>query len=250
MMLSAELELAGLIYALYLQDAVVLLHSNEGVLTRTGQGHWALGLGASNWRIRGKNLYWPLPFTVHRPHYRLRWDFEASPTNPAAASPPRWAPKLEAFKGLGWFTALSVVLQLLVFPVVMFAYPTNVAVIATLVAIYACVLASLGVVWRGASTWGYSGRKLAGLCFECLVCPPLAINLVHRLSLDLCKTADLLATAETLLPPDAWLAARKNLCVRLEDQMSLEPDDSPRLRALQARHAALLPPRSPDDDEQ
>ena len=78
-MLSVEVQLIGLILALYLHDSILLLYSNEGVLTSSGSGRWKLGLGFSNTHIFGKELYLPNLLTVYRPMYRMRWEFEAEP---------------------------------------------------------------------------------------------------------------------------------------------------------------------------
>jgi hypothetical protein len=250
MMLTAELELSALILVLYVQDAALLLHNNEGVLSHCGQGRWQLGLGSANTRIGGKNLYLPNLLAVQRPHYRMRWNFEADADSAAAAkSAPGWAPQTAAFAVLGWLCLLLGLLQGLVLPAVMFRYQTDLSVIAVLVALYATVIAALAVVWRQASVFKLSGRKFAALCFECLVCPPLAINLVRRLSLDLCPSADLLAVARQCLDSEAWQAACQILAQRLEDQISLEPQDSPRYAALQSRRIGLAPTRSGTDEQ-
>lgn len=283
MMLTAELELVGLIFGLYLQDAALLLHSNEGVLASTGNRGWKLGLGEAQLRIMGKNLFIPNLLTVHRPHYRMLWDFENTANqvkssdlplpkrstfrddhrksrrgkrsqhnfdNSLSVSISNWTPHLEAFDALRWFTSILGILQLMVFPSVMFLYQTDVSVITVLTAIYTVIILTLGVVWFNTTTFGLTGKKFALLCFECLVCPPLAINLVRRFSLDMCKSVDLVEAAENLLSPEAWVSAKQKLGSRIEDQMSLEQEDSLRYVAMQTRLGLLSPTRSSDDEHQ
>jgi hypothetical protein len=179
----------------------------------------------------------------------MAWDFEQQPSRQkTTAALPDWAPRPEAFRVLGWLCLLSGLLQLLAFPAVMFLYQTDVSVIAVLAAIYTSILAVIALVWRRAGIFGLTGKKLGALAFECLVCPPFAINLVRRLSIDQCKSADLVVAAEQLLKPEAWATAQQQLGARLEDQMSLEPEGSQRYTALQSRLHTLLPARSLADE--
>jgi hypothetical protein len=256
MMISAELELIGLIYALYLQDSVLLLHSNEGVITSTGEGRWSLGLGSTHARIMGKNLLFPNPLMVHRPQYRMGWSFEEVPAKVALphknkkakkgtkpnsdAGIAYWAPDLQAFKLLSKFTIMNGLLQLVLLPLIIMLYQTDALVISAIAVTYLMVFATLGVARANAELFGLTGRKFVGLCFECLVCPPLAINLVRRLSLDLCSSADLLDASAKLLAPEDWANAKQKFAQRLEDQMSALPLDSVEFAGMQSRLEHLL----------
>jgi hypothetical protein len=102
------------------------------------------------------------------------------------------------------------------------------------------VFATMGVVRANAELFGLTGRKFVGLCFECLVCPPLAINLVRRLSLDLCSSADLLDASAKLLAPEDWANAKQKFAQRLEDQMSALPLDSVEFAGMQSKLERLL----------
>jgi hypothetical protein len=265
MVLSAELELAGLIFVLYIQDTVLLLNSNEGVLTYTSDGRWKLSLGSTNTRVMGKNLYVPNLLTVHRPHYRMRWSFEADEASgdtqsdgvqveasmPAKASDPMpsdWSPNLELFQGLGIVTMMMAFIQFVAFPAVMFLYQTDASVIVVLVAIYLTVMAALALVWSRMDAFGLTSKKYAGLCFECLICPPIAINLVRRFSVDLCRSADLVVAAQKLVTPESWQEAQQALGRRIEDQLSLELEDTNRYSSLKRRLEAISAPWRNIDD--
>jgi predicted nicotinamide N-methyase len=62
--------------------------------------------------------------------------------------------------------------------------------------------------------------------------------------MDMCSTSDLVAVAERLLAADAWSETQQTLRMRIEDQMSLEPEYSIRYAALQRRLEDLSSKRS------
>jgi hypothetical protein len=215
----------------------------------------------------GKNLYVPNLLTVHRPHYRMQWSFEAEEASGetqnggeqvefallAKASDPMpsdWSPRVELFKGLGIVTLMMAFIQFIAFPAVMFFYQTDASVIVVLVAIYSTVLAALALVWSRMEAFGLTSKKFAGLCFECLICPPIAINLVRRFSVDMCRSADLVAVAHRLVSPESRQEAQQALGKRIEDQLSLEPEDTKRHFALRRRLEAISSPWRSVDEHQ
>lgn len=233
MVLQAEWTLMALAAALYVWDSALLLYANEGLLTPRGRDGWALELG-STLRLAGRELYLPSPLTLHRPLFRLAWSFEAP-----AAGDPGWSARRAAFRPLaplvwGMAAALFVLLPLGLFS--RFGEPMLIAALALL---YLDILAALAWAALRRTRLGIAPKRLAALAFELLVCPPFALNLVRRLSLEIPIGEDLIAAARRLQGADEWQASRALFAARLDDALLDESEDSPRAAAL-GRYRNLL----------
>jgi hypothetical protein len=236
MMPSPEVQLMVVAVFLYLQDTALLLHVNEGVLTCNRSGQWSMRLGSNHWHILGKCLYFPHPFGPQAPIYRMAWNFEGNARTFSSA----WEPKLSSFKTLGRMTLLIGLLLYVALPIVIFFYLTDLAVLIIVIALYSSICVALLHVGKRQVVFKLTRKKLASLCFECLICPPLAVNLVRRITLDFCKLADLTAVAKNCLVNDSWLLARAQLVDRLDDEISIEIEGTDRFNSMCVRKEDLL----------
>lgn len=220
----------ALAVGLYVYDSCVLLHGNEGVLVRRGDRRWAMSLGLANARIGGKNLFVPNLLAVHQPVLRMAWQFDQAGKPPAG-----WADPAPAFRALGYASLWLGLVLFLLFPAVLFLYLRDSTLVAVLVLLYLSIGASLLLVHRQRQAYGLGRKQYWALCFECLVCPPLAVNLVRRLSLDRYPQHDLVALSERLLDTDERRLAYGLFVSRLEDQLMLLDEASDAALRVQAR---------------
>lgn len=226
MLLSPEVQLMALAVGLYVYDSCVLLHGNEGVLVRRGGRRWAVSLGLVHARICGKNLFVPNLLAVHQPVLRMAWQFDKA-GKPQAG----WADPVPAFRALGYASLWLGMVLFLLFPAVLFLYLRDSSLVAVLVLLYLSIGASLLLVYRQRQAHGLGRKQFWAMCFECLVCPPLAVNLVRRLSLDRCPHHDLVVLSDRLLDADDRRLAYGLFVSRLEDQlMLLDEASEPALR--------------------
>jgi len=234
MVLQAEWTLMALAASLYAWDSAQLLYANEGLLAPRGRDGWALHLG-STLRLAGRELYVPSPLTLHRPLFRLAWRFEAP-----AGGDPRWSERRAAYRPLAplvWAMAAALFVLLPLGMWVALAIPMLLAALALL---YLAIVAALAWTALRAPSLGIAPRRLAALAFELLVCPPFALNLVRRLSLELPVDEDLVAAARRLQGADEWPASRALFAARLEDALMDEDEGSPRAAALGRYRSVLL----------
>lgn len=230
MILSPEVQLMALAMGLYVFDSCVLLHGNEGMLVRRGERRWALSLGLAHARIGGKNLFVPNLLAVHQPVLRMAWQFDK-----AGSPPDGWADPGPTLRALGYASLWLGLVLFGLFPAVLFLYLRDSSLVAVLVLLYLSIGASLYLVHRHRQAYGLGRRQFWALCFECLVCPPLAVNLVRRLSLNLCERCDLVALSSTLLDGDERARAQAAFASRLEDQLVLLGEQSAQGQAVQGR---------------
>lgn len=236
MLLSAETQLVGLAVALYLLDSVTLLHVNEGMLTRHGPDRWSLSLGFANARVLGKNIFVPNLLAPHQPVFRLRWSFEHA--GPALHQVEDVAP---AFRALGWASLWLACVQFLLFPAVLFFFLNDRSLVGTIALLYATICGNLYLLYRSLGRLGMDRKKFMGLCFECLVCPPLAVNLVRRVSLDRYKDLDLVCMADKVLDARGRALANTLFRSRLEDQLAVLEEGQAQSQLVAARLAAFAP---------
>lgn len=169
---------AGVI-AFYLQDAVVLLHYDEFVVSGGARG-WHGATGGIEWS--GRFLWLPNPLAPHEAAFLGTWE----PADRAAAGSHGGA-SLDAFLAallpfrVGAL-ALGVVLMAGL-PLLLWLYPHPVALLGALGLAYAIVGCLVLVLWRRRERFGLGARTVGWLAFECLACPPHAINLVRKLAL-------------------------------------------------------------------
>jgi hypothetical protein len=233
MVLQAEWTLMALAASLYAWDSAQLLYANEGLLAPRGRDGWALRLG-STLRLAGRELYVPSPLTLHRPLFRLAWGFEAP-----AGGDPGWSERRGAYRPLAPLVWAMAVALFVLLPLGLFSRLGEAMLIAALAMLYASILAALAWTALRARSLGIAPRRLAALAFELLVCPPFALNLVRRLSLEVPVGEDLVAAARRLQGGDGWPASRVRFAARLEDALLDEGEGSPRAAAL-GRYRSLL----------
>lgn len=238
-----EVLLVAFAIALYVYDSSSLLFANEAILSRN-RSEWSIWIGSEASRFLGKYLFVPNPLAPHRPIYRLLWSSEARPPTTACTNPESESAK---YKLLGLMVhtmgfALFVLLPIgLLSPLV-----SKVAAVSTAVLLfYASAFLSLAWIWTHRRLFLLTDRAAAALAFECLACPPFAVNLVRRLSLATTIDDDLIDTAQRLLAPERWEQLAGELLAKLSDDIDAEEVGTERMAVLQRRRTLLMQKRLP-----
>ena len=235
MNIPAEMQLMALVILLYIYDSALLLYKNEAVLMPKGRNHWAVLWGGENAHWRGKKLFFPNLLVLHRPLFRVSWQFEKD----SAASGEDWAKWRALYRTL---TPMVYGAALALFgwlPFTLFFSLTDSNVILTLALLYLNIMAALVWLFRQRKVLGLSRGRLAALSFECLICPPLALNLVRKLSLEVTSNEDLLRAAHRLLDTAAWQTAKMKFLAQLDDELEGEDEASTRFALLTLRRDHL-----------
>jgi len=238
MSLSVELQMLLLAVGLYAFDSLLLLYPNEGVLTVIGKDKWKVKFGSDNTRVRGKEILFPNLLLPHRPVFKLSWDYEGAKL---AASVVNWDAQKLLFKELALPVYFIGAAQFMIFPYVIFFYLTDVSIICSLVFLYLSIFFSLILIYRKRDSFHISKSKYFSLCFECLVCPPVAFNLVRKLSLGLPELKeDLLMVSKILLDPESWHDSKGQFISRLIEEINFEEEGTSRFANLNANLDNLL----------
>lgn len=232
---QAEAALMLVALGLYLYDSALLLHINEGVISPRRGGRWRLRFGSSHLSFRGKELYLPSPFLPHRPGFRLLWHLRPGAMDASAA----WEARRKLFRPVAplvWAMGCALFVLL---PLGLFSFFGDWILLLAVGVLYAGIAGAL--LWLGMKRkeLGLSARRLGSLAFELVACPPFAVNVVRRLSVEMPLDADLLAAARQLQGPEDWEATRGELIARLDEQIDAEDEDSERSALLKASRKRL-----------
>ncbi|MDR2220473.1 MAG: hypothetical protein LBE24_07845 [Methylobacillus sp.] len=213
--------------ALYLYDSTMLLASNEAVLAG-GKKRWGALFGADNVPMRNKEPLIPNPFLPHQPLYRFAWKMEGQ-SDPT----PSWSPPVNSYARLIPSVWLMFLALFALIPLGLFALGPWVW-IAGMALFYVNAILALTLVWFKRADYAVSNWRFAALAFECLACPPFALNLVRHLSLQFKPTEDFIAVMNQYLSEAEREAALAKIARRLRHAIDWETEASPRAAALTA----------------
>jgi hypothetical protein len=224
-----------LVVGLYFYDSGLLLFCNEGILVPAARG-WKIQFGFREPRIAGKELFLPAPWLLHRPMYRLSWQFEGgiAQTQLLERHVMRHAPPILVL--LVWSIAMVLFLLL---PLGLFTSLGSRILIAAAGLLYLSIVFALGYLWAHRETLGLTGKQVGKLAFEYLICPPFALNLIRAVSLAQPACEDLISAARRLETAQAWKATREQLLLRLDEEIEMEDETSPRMAGLLDQRAKL-----------
>jgi len=234
-MLTTEALLMLLVLGLYLYDSALLLYSNEALLVARGKQRWSAGFGSRHTTLRGRHVYIPNPLLPARALFRLSWQTGAA----QAARPDLWAAQRAALACLTVPVCGLAVVVFLLLPLALFGGLGDLPLALAFLLIYLGVLAIVLVLWFKRRQLALTTGRFALLALDLLICPPFALNIMRRLALRQSSREDFVAAARRLLAPADWDAARLELLARLEDELAIEAEDSPRTAALHALRAEL-----------
>ena len=218
MTVGPEAQLILLAVALYVQDAALLLRPDEAILAPTWRGRWRLTFSSDSARFGAKELYLPNLFAVHQPLFRGSWSPEAA----AGACPEDWQALAPCYRSLvPVVLGIAVILFAALPAALLLDWPLllKLSLVGTM---YAYIVLALVWLYWHRKALPLSSRKLGGLMLECLICPPIAANLVRRLSLAVSIRQDLLIASRQLLDGVAWDNARAEFAERLQTMLYLE----------------------------
>jgi hypothetical protein len=233
--LSYEVELLALAIIFYLYDSSVLLYSNEAVFACDGTKRWSATSGWTGFVFAGRFLCILNPFTPHKPSFRLRWEFDALPE----AKDPSWSERAQRHSVLAPWTLTGGIALFVLLPIGMFTSLGRYLVIPALFLLYGSTLLALFKLRRSESLATLSRRRYWGLAFECIACPPFAVNMVRRITLADQIGESVPVAAVRLLDAAQWAEFREQCMSRLDGAIQLAAEDSTELAALEAQKRRL-----------
>jgi len=223
---SVEVLLVAGTIAIYIADSTQLLYANEGLVSPAGR-RWRATLGTKQFSLLGRAVHIPAPLAPHRPLFRLTWSASDEQVDGATdACAAAWQALAERFAPLAlplWVIGFGLFALL---PLGLFSPLGYRALLAGLLSVYGGALWALAWTWTRRDRFRLKLPKWLSLAFECLVCPPCALNLVRKLSLRMDEAllpgGDLIQAADALLCVTERRALRQNLIESLEGRQDVD----------------------------
>jgi hypothetical protein len=228
----------------YLYDSVVLLYGNE-VIFLEENGQWQFARPTGNWRFAGKRLYLPNPLTPYIALFRMCWS-EANPSG-SPQDPDDTPALLGALVPLRWMVSLLFLLMLVALPLVMFLLGGDPALLVMFGLIYVVDVAMLVYVWNRRQVLQLVGRAFGSLAFECLACPPFALNMVRRVTERHSISGDPIDFAGKVLDRDRFVDMVGVISRHVDERLALIEKDDARYQDLESFRQRLLPLLPPSE---
>ena len=232
--LNTEVMLLAGMAGLYLYDCAQLLASNEGLLIKVGKESWSARFGSDSFQVRGKEPCLPDPLLPHRPLFRFSWNKEGI-VRPSQA----WTPPGNEYAILAlpvWMMGMALFLLI---PLGLFSRLGHLAIATGIVLFYFNALLALTLIWFKRQIFRISARRFAALGFECLTCPPFAVNLIRHLSLSNQPSEDFLSVVDRLLTGETLELALNEASIRVKNDIDWEEEGTARSEALIAHQQQL-----------
>lgn len=236
MTVSYELQLMAIAISLYIFDSSLLLYPHEGVLFLGPKGTWRSTPRGEEFLVMGRSLCVLNLFAPHRPVFRLVWRFD-DPTVELVTT--GWSDLASSLRSIAPFTVGAGVAWYVLLPLGLFTRLGTPFVLTAVALLYSHIILALCWLFVQRSTYQLRGTKFAALAFECIACPPFAVNLVRRVSLAQSICEPFPEAARRLLDSDAWAEVRAKCVERIAYEIEGEQEGSPRRELLRVQQQRL-----------
>lgn len=216
------------VVGIYLLDSSLLLYSNEGIVSPSWGGNWSVSLSSGQFQLKGKDVFVPNPFFPHQPLFRLHWSVPCTQTSEVCDLGQRKA-LFRPLAPIVWGIAVALFVLL---PLGLFSRLGEQMLLTAVLFLYLCIGTAL--VWIGInrSEFGLSTKRFVAIAFESLVCSPIALNIIRKISREMLIDDDLVVTARRLQTPDHWIESRTSILAKLDSEIEQEDEDSERAGVL------------------
>jgi hypothetical protein len=219
----------------YLYDSIVLLYGNELVFVRSGR-RWRvtaglqLFFGSRRLSLPGLCQPWTLLF-------RAAWKEADTRT----AVPADWPPQslVDALGPLKWICATLLLMLLAPLPLISVTWGAGVALLIVFACFYVLILLALTLVYLRRERLDLTRAAFWKVAVDALACPPFAINLVHKLTLNKAMPGNPLMFADARLDAARYDQLVAVVRSRIEDFLLAEDPDSEAARSLVALRDGL-----------
>ena len=212
MRISAEALVILVALVFYLYDSLMLLAVNEAVLELGLDGFWNPAFGSNRWKIGGKEPYVPKP--LHPPPELVR---------------------------LVPFVYLSGICMFMLVPIGLFINVGAYFLPSAIALMYLNNLAALVVLWRIRTAVSLPSAEFYSVAFECVACPPFAVNLIRKLSRRIVCGEDFMSASKRLLQDEQLTRVNSDCLLRVDEQIDFAPEDSATMEELKALRINMQP---------
>ena len=212
------------ILLLYLLDCIIVLYANEAIVKPQASG-WRVEFGSAQPWVAGKRIHLLNPFTPTVATYRAHWQVSEHLAHAEEEALVRCARHVALLSRLDAPIRATAWTVLIILPIAMMLWGALGFLLGAGIC-WAVVIALLVRFFflRGELELGWGGFSL--LAFECLACPPCAVNLLRKLSLRQHMGIDLVGFLAHM-PDDRAALAFERIGERTDALLLMMDDDTP-----------------------
>lgn len=214
----------------YLYDSIELLHINEFALLRDDE-RWRYVYPTFRWQILRRFPFMPNPFRPDVEIHLVSWSARASTRR-------RSARRLRVFesqiKVLRHSARVLFAMIFLILPLVLLIYGSGLQLLLLFTCVYGTIVVVAFRLYCNRRPLQLTPRRLLVLSFECLACPPFAVNVLRKVTYRSAVIGDPIPFAMRVLDRDAFCRLVNDVCERIELQLCCLDEDAAQYSALVA----------------
>jgi len=188
---SFEILLILGVFCFYVYDSILVLASNEFIIYKS-ESKWSYVYPGYNWRFLKKTLYVPNIFRPDLALFSAHWRFRTQHDN-RTVSCNQLMEFISHFKYYLWFLYC---LMFICLPAVIYLYGQGIMLLSLFFLVYLNIIFILLIVWKNKKLLLLDNVNLAKICFESLACPPFALNIIRKITINIPVVCDPLIFAE------------------------------------------------------
>ena len=228
-MFSFEVWLVLGVVGFYLYDLIMLLSINELLLTKSDKG-WSYKFPEFSYQLLRKYLLLPNPLTPDVAIFRVSWPKEPS----SSANDNRLVDFISILEPIQASINTLLLLLLLFIPMVSLVYGSGTKLLIIFGMIYIFILTALVYIFNNRDKLYLSNGKFLSLAFESIACPPFALNMVRKISLNYPNLGDPAHFAKHMFDGTSKSKFCKDLNKSISKDMTFLDVDSRRYLRLQS----------------
>jgi hypothetical protein len=227
---SYEVMLTLGVFGFYLFDSALMLKDNEVVFIET-RGQWRFVFPKPAWQMLGDFVYFPNPVIPESPIFRCGWlaigDKKYHITKNADT---------DFFNVLRPMRIMVMYLfgLFVFFPITLFTLGIGIELFMIVGCIYIVIILMLVYTYRMREYLGLNANMYAKLAFDSIACPPFALNLIRKITLNCQGIDDPIAFAQKNFDISTVHKLSEFLESRLDEELEYEDADSPRYLRLKS----------------
>ena len=219
---SFEVLLVLGVFGFYFYDSFMLLNINELILTRSSK-NWSYQFPILSFQLLKKFPFLPNLLTPNAALFKVLW-----PTNDDNLDSKALDVFIKSLIPIQITVIILLLLILIYLPIVAFIYGSGAELLIIFSTIYIVIASILIYIFTQKNNLHLTNIKFISIAFESIVCPPFALNMVRKISLNYSINIDPYLFSNEMFDKNTKLLFTKNLCNVIEDNMKFFEEDSRR----------------------
>ena len=212
----------------YLYDSLMLLNINELIIQKSFK-KWSYRFPVFGLQILRK---FPLVNNLLMPNFlifNLSW-----PSHKEEIDSDKLETLIQSMLPLQIIASLLLLLIIFVLPVVAFLFDSGPELLTLFIFIYLLIIFSVCYLFICRDSLGLSGLKISSIAFESILCPPFAINIARKVSLNYEIGSDPIDCSKMLFDKQTFELFKSDLTSLLKTNMKYHEKDSTRYTELKS----------------